>query len=95
VLNNAAPDSPAYQEALNVLSEAAQADDPQVPEAVASIPGVGPAAVVVLQAFNQLGNIGADMAPATRARSKKVVTAAVILTNIAAAASSFTARRKQ
>lgn len=74
-----------------MLAEAAVADDPEVPEEIASVPFVGPAAVAVLQAFNAVGNIGADMAPATRKKAKKVVTAAVILTQIAAAATSMTA----
>ena len=87
--------SPEYAQALEVLAQAAVADDPEVPTEIANIPGVGVAAVAVLKAFNALGNIGADMAPAVRARSKKVVTAAVILTNIAAAASTITARRRK
>jgi hypothetical protein len=95
VLATATPDSPAYQEALNVLADAAKADDPQVPEAVANVPFVGPAAVAILNTFNAVGNIGADMSVATRARSKKVVTAAVILTNIAAAAGSITNIRRR
>jgi hypothetical protein len=65
------------------LMEQAQADDPQVPEALAAIPLLGDAAVAVLDTFNALGNVGADMTPEVRAAAKKEVVAAVIVTQVA------------
>lgn len=70
--------SPAYEQALQALSVAAQADDPQVPQEVAAIPLIGGAATAVLQTFNALGNVGADMSPQVRATVKKTVIASVI-----------------
>jgi threonine dehydrogenase-like Zn-dependent dehydrogenase len=86
VLDSAPENSPEYAKALDALAVAAQADDPQVPEALANIPGVGQAAVAVLNAFNALGNFGADMSPAHRATAKKEVVAAIVLTQVTTAA---------
>ena len=86
VLATASEGSPQYEKALDALAVAAQADDPQVPEALANIPGVGAAAVAVLNAFNALGNFGADMSPAHRATAKKEVVAAIVLTQVTSAA---------
>jgi hypothetical protein len=81
------------EELVAQLAEEAEADDPQVPEELASIPLIGNAAVAVLEAFNALGNLGADMAPEVRAKSEKVVVGAIIAGQIAqvAAASSVAA----
>lgn len=38
------------------------------------------------EAFNALNNIGADMSPATRAKAKKVVISAIIVTQVAVSA---------
>jgi hypothetical protein len=65
----------------------AQADDPQVSEALAAIPLLGDAAVAVLDAFNAVGNIGADIAPEVREEAQKVVVSSVIVGQIAATAS--------
>mgnify|MGYP006924837982 FL=1 len=86
VLATASEGSPQYEKALDALAVAAQADDPQVPEELANIPGVGAAAVAVLNAFNALGNFGADMSPAHRATAKKEVVAAIVLTQVTSAA---------
>ena len=74
VLSTAEQGSPAYEKALEALAIAAQADDPQLPEALASIPG----AAAVLETFNALGNVGADMAPAVREEAEKTIIASVI-----------------
>jgi hypothetical protein len=86
VLATASEGSPQYEKALDALAVAAQADDPQVPEELASIPGVGVAAVAVLNAFNALGNFGADMSPAHRETAKQEVVAAIVLTQVTTAA---------
>ena len=82
ILATAEQGSPAYQEALEALAVAAQADDPQLPAELASIPG----AEQVLEAFNALGNVGADMAPAVREEAEKTVIASVIATGAAVSA---------
>lgn len=74
ILSTAEQGSPAYQEALQALAVAAIADDPQLPAELAAVPG----AAAVLEAFNTLGNVGADMAPAVREEAKKTVIASVI-----------------
>lgn len=87
ILDSAEPGSAAYEEALNVLAEAAAADDPELPAVLADIPLAG----AVLDTFNALGNVGADMSPKQRKKSKQVVIAAVIVGQIAAAASAVAA----
>ena len=66
--------SPEYQQALEALAVAAEADDPELPAELAAIPG----AAVVLEAFNNLGNVGADMSPQIREQAEKTVIASVI-----------------
>jgi hypothetical protein len=70
--------SPEYEQALEALAVAAQADDPEVSEELAAIPLLGDAAVAVLEVFNDLGNVGADMAPQVREAAEKTVIASVI-----------------
>lgn len=79
---------PAAAEVMAELAAEAKADDPVLPEALAAIPLFGDAAAVVLDAFNALGNVGADMTPEVRATSEKVVVASVIVGQIATVASS-------
>jgi len=79
VLATADPESAEYQQALDLLAEAATTDDPQVPETLASIPGVGPVAVAVLNAFNSLGNLGADISPKVRKKMKEVGSAVIVV----------------
>jgi hypothetical protein len=92
ILDSAVQGSPEYEKALEVLAEAAVADDPEVPEELLSIPGVGQAAVAVLQAFNALGNLGADISPAVRKKSKQVGSAVIV---VGIAASSGAAVRRK
>jgi hypothetical protein len=80
------PEPPA-EEVMAELAEAAIADDPVVPEALAAIPLLGDAAVAVLEAFNVLGNVGADMTPEVREKSEDVIVASVIAGQIATTAS--------
>jgi hypothetical protein len=86
-LETAEPGSEEYQEALAQLMVVAQADDPQVSEALAAIPLLGDAAVALLDAFNAVGNIGADIAPQVREDAQQVVVSSVIVGQIAATAS--------
>ena len=68
---------------MEILMEEAQADDIQVPEALAEIPLLGDTAVAVINAINFMGNVGADMTPAVREQAEQSVVAAVIVTQIA------------
>ena len=83
VLESAEQGSPAYEQALEALAVAAQADDPQVPTELLAIPLLGETAAAVLEAFNDLGNIGADMAPQVREDAEKTVLASIIATGAA------------
>jgi hypothetical protein len=74
IFETATQGSPEYNQALEALSVAAQADDPELPPALEGIPG----AAAVLTAFNNLGNIGADISPQVREQAKKTVIASVI-----------------
>jgi hypothetical protein len=77
-----------YEAALDLLLVAAQQDDIVVDEELAAVPVIGAAAVAVTEAFNALGNAGADMSPEVREDSEKVVIASVIVANIAITATS-------
>lgn len=83
VLESAEQGSPQYQQALEALAVAAQADDPQVPTELLAIPLLGETAAAVLETFNALGNIGADMAPQVREDAEKTIIASVIATGAA------------
>lgn len=87
ILATAEQGSPEYQVALDMLMEAAQADDEELPAEIAAIPFIGDVAGAVLDVFNDLGNIGADMAPEQRERSEEVIVAAVIAGQVAQVAS--------
>jgi hypothetical protein len=87
ILETAEKGSPEYLEALQKLFEAAEADDVPLPAEIASIPLLGPIAGQILDVFNDLGNIGSDMAPEQRERSEEVIVAAVIAGQIAQIAS--------
>lgn len=78
-LATADENSPEYAAALDALAVAAQADDPELPAELAAIPG----AAAVLEAFNALGNMGADMSPAARAEAEKIIVAGVVAVNAA------------
>jgi hypothetical protein len=83
VLETAQEGSAEYEAALDALAVVAQADDPELPSELAAIPG----AAEVLEAFNALGNMGADMSPATREEAEKVIVAGVVAVNAALSAS--------
>ena len=95
-----------YQEALEQLMVAAQADDIVVDEELAAIPLIGNLAVGLTDAFNFAGNIGADMSPKVREMAEKQVLVSVVAvgaavqaaagaaTSAAAAAASSTSSRK-
>ena len=83
VFESASSDSEEYKEALEVLAIIAQADDVELPEELAAIPVIGAVAGEVLNAFNDLGNVGADMSPEQRERSEETVVAAVIVGQVA------------
>lgn len=77
-----------YEQALALLLVAAQQDDVVLNEAIAAIPLIGNIAGAAVDAFNALGNAGADMSPQVREQSEKVVIAAIIVANIAITATS-------
>lgn len=83
--------SPEYEQALELLSLAAEADDVQISEELAAIPLIGAAAAQVLEVFNNLGNLGSDMSPAVREQSEDVVVTAVVVTAVAQAAAAAAA----
>jgi len=78
----------AHQILLDTLLEEAQADDLQIPEAIANIPVLGATIVALTDALNFVGNVGADMSPKVRAQAKKEVVAAIVLTQISQFATS-------
>lgn len=84
----AEPGSEEYDQALDLLLVAAQADDVVLDEELAAIPLIGNVAGVAVEVFNALGNAGADMSPQVREQSEKVVVASVIVANIAITATS-------
>ena len=94
-LATAEKDSEEYEAGLALLAVAAEADDPDLPEAVAVIPIVGAVAGQVLEAMNDLGNIGADISPEVRERSEEVVIAGVIVGGQVASASAAQAVRRK
>lgn len=80
-----------YQQALEVLAVIAEADDQELPAELAAIPFVGDVAGAVLEVFNDIGNIGADMAPEQREKAEETVIAAVIVGQVAQVASAAAA----
>lgn len=83
VFETAEQGSPAYEQALEALAVAAEADDAELPSELAAIPLLGDAAGAALEVLNNLGNVGADMAPAVREEAEKTVIASVIATGAA------------
>jgi hypothetical protein len=81
--------SPEYEQALEALFVAAQADDIVLDEALAAIPLLGDVLGGALEVFNFLGNAGADMSPQVREQSEKTIIASVIVTQIALSAVSM------
>ena len=81
--------SPEYEQALDALFLAAQADDIVLDPALAVIPLLGDVLGGALEALNFLGNAGADMSPQVREQSEKTIVAAVIVAQIALSAVSM------
>jgi hypothetical protein len=84
VFETAERGSEAYSQALEALAIVAIADDPKLPEELAAIPG----AAAVLETFNALGNVGADMSPQVREEAEQTVVASVIAVGAAVSAAS-------
>ena len=78
-----------YVQALEALFVAAQADDIILDESLAAIPLLGDVLGGALEAFNFLGNAGADMSPQVREQSEKTIIAAVVVAQIALSAVSM------
>ena len=83
VFETAEQGTPAYEQALEALAVAADADDPEISSELAAIPLLGESAAAVLEVFNNIGNVGADMAPQVREDAEKTVIASVIATGAA------------
>jgi hypothetical protein len=91
VFETAEQGSPAYEQALEALTVLAQADDAELPAELAAIPLLGDIAGVALEAFNAIGNIGADMSPMVREQAEDAVVASVIVGQVASAAAASAA----
>lgn len=71
--------SDAYEQALDALYVAAAADDIVISPELAAIPG----AAALVDAINFMSNVGADMSPAVREESEKIVVSAVVAGQVA------------
>jgi hypothetical protein len=78
VFETAEQGSEAYEQALEALAVAAEADDAELPSELAAIPLLGDVAGAALEVFNNIGNVGADMAPEVREAAEETVIATVI-----------------
>jgi outer membrane biosynthesis protein TonB len=74
ILNNSEQGSAEYEEALEALFVAAEANDIELSEELAAIPGLSAA----VDAINFIGNVGADMSPKVREESEKIVVTAIV-----------------
>jgi hypothetical protein len=81
--------SPEYEQALEALFVAAQADDIVLDEALAAIPLLGDVLGGATEIINFLGNAGADMSPQVREDSEKVVVTAIVAVQAALSAISI------
>jgi hypothetical protein len=86
VLASAEPGSPVYEQALEALAVVAEADDPELPAELAAIPLIGNVAGAVMDTFNAVGNIGADISPKERKKGQQVVVGTVIVGQMASVA---------
>jgi hypothetical protein len=86
VLATAEQGSLAYEQALEALAVVAEADDPELPAELAAIPLLGNVAGAVMDTFNSIGNIGADISPAERKKGQQVVVGTVIVGQMASVA---------
>lgn len=89
IFETAEPGSPEYEQALEALFVAAQADDIVIDEALAAIPLLGDVLGGATELINFLGNAGADMSPEVREDSEKVVVTAIVAVQAALAAVSI------
>jgi len=77
------PVPPTTEEVLGELWAEATQDDIVISEEIANIPVLGSAIVALADAINFVSNVGADMTPEVREKSKKVVVSAIIVTQVA------------
>jgi hypothetical protein len=77
-----------YEQALDALYLAAQADDVVLDESIAAIPLLGDVLGGAVELLNVFGNAGSDMSPQVREESERVIVAAVIVGQIALMATS-------
>lgn len=91
VFNNAEQGSSEYEQALEILAVIAEADDQELSVELAAIPLIGDVAGAVLDVFNDIGNVGADMAPEQREKAEETVIAAVIVGQVAQVATAAAA----
>jgi hypothetical protein len=89
VFETAEPGSEEYEQALDALFLAAEADDIVLDEALAAIPLLGDVLGGATELINFLGNAGADMSPQTREESEKVVVTAIVAVQAALSAVSI------
>jgi hypothetical protein len=89
VFETAEPGSEEYEQALEALFLAAEADDIVLDEALAAIPLLGDALGGAIELVNFLGNAGADMSPEVREDSEKVVVTAIVAVQAALSAISI------
>jgi hypothetical protein len=78
-----------YEQALEALFVAAQADDIVLEEALAAIPLLGDVLGGAIELVNFLGNAGADMSPQVREDSEKIVVTAIVAVQAALSAVSI------
>ena len=89
IFETAKQGSPEYEQALEALFVAAQADDIILDEALAVIPLLGDVLGGAIELVNFLGNAGADMSPQVREDSEKVVVTAIVAVQAALSAVSI------
>ena len=82
VLEVSEPGSPEYEQALDALFVAAQADDLELPSELAAIPLLGDVAGAALEIFNNLGNVGSDMSPKVREKAEDIVVVSVVVAQV-------------
>jgi hypothetical protein len=89
VFETAEPGSEEYEQALDALFLAAEADDIVLDEALVAIPLLGDVLGGATELVNFLGNAGADMSPEVREDSEKVVVTAIVAVQAALSAISI------
>jgi hypothetical protein len=89
IFETAEQGSPEYEQALEALFVAAQADDIVLDEALAAIPLLGDVLGGATELINFLGNAGSDMSPQVREDSEKVVVTAIVAVQAALSAVSI------